>query len=85
MFPVPEVRRGEKSKRVSQVVRPFQPNEMTKETIKDVPPENLPPLPEGRKTIDIELNIGVDKAFELFFTENDFYKNWIHVSFEGTH
>ena len=77
-----EERRGEKSKKVSQVVRPFQPNEESSQTIKDTPPQNLPPLPDWRKTIDIDLNIGVDRAFELFFTDNEFYKNWIHVSLE---
>ena len=77
-----EERRGEKSKKVSQVVRPFQPNEENSQTIRDTPPQNLPPLPDWRKTIDIDLNIGVDRAFELFFTDNEFYKNWIHVSLE---
>ena len=76
-----EETRGEKSKKVSQVVRPFNPNEESKDTIKDIPPKNLPPLPDWKKTIDIDLNIGVDRAFELYFTDNDFYKNWIHVNF----
>ena len=77
-----EERRGEKSKKASLVVRPFQPNEENKDTITDIPPQNLPPLPEWKKTLDIDLNIGVDRAFELFFTENDFYKKWIHVSLQ---
>ena len=68
--------RGEKSKRKSQVVHPYQPNK-----IMEKPPEGLPPLPEGKTTIDIDLNISVDKAYELFFTESDFYKNWLFVSF----
>ena len=76
-----EERRGERSKKASLVVRPFKPNEENKDIITDIPPQNLPPLPEGRKTIDLDLNIGVDRAFELFFTDNDFYKEWIHVSF----
>jgi len=73
-----EERRGERSKKASLVVRPFQPNEENKDIITDIPPQNLPPFPEGRKTLDIDLSIGVDRAFELFFTDNDFYKNWIH-------
>ena len=79
-----EERRGERSKKASLVVRPFKPNEENKDVKTDIPPQNLPPLPEGRKTIDIDLNIGVDRAFELFFTDNDFYKDWIHVSFGKT-
>ena len=72
---LPSERRGEKSKRKSQVVHPYQPNRIIEK-----PPENLPPLPEGKTMIDIDLNISVDKAYELFFTESDFYKNWLFVS-----
>ena len=72
---LPSERRGEKSKRKSQVVHPYQPNRIIEN-----PPENLPPLPEGKTMIDIDLNISVDKAYELFFTESDFYKNWLFVS-----
>lgn len=67
--------KGEKTKRVSQVVRPYQPN-----IVEEKPPENVPPLPDGRTLLDIDLNISVDKAFELFFTESDFYRNWLFVS-----
>ena len=67
--------KGEKTKRVSQVVRPYQPN-----IVEEKPPEDVPSLPDGRTLLDIDLNISVDKAFELFFTESDFYRNWLFVS-----
>ena len=43
---------------------------------------DLPSLPKGRKSVDIELNIGVDEVYKILFTEKDFYKKWLQVSFE---
>ena len=69
-------RKGEKHKK-SQIVHPYQSREATTTT---APNEPVPYLPDGRTTVDIELNIPADRAYQLFFTDNEFYRNWLFVS-----
>ena len=75
-------KKGEKHKK-SQIVHPYQSTTSTTAataTTAATTGETVPDLPDGRKTVDIQLNIPVDRAFQLFFTDSEFYRNWLFVS-----
>lgn len=72
-------KRGESSKRVSQVVHPFQPT-VQEPSPSSTPPEEIPPLPQGKTIFDVRLNLSVDKVFELCYTDSQFYRSWMFVS-----
>ena len=72
-------KRGETSKRVSQVVHPFQLS-VTAPSPSSPSPEEIPPLPQGKTIFDVRLNFSVDKVFELCYTDSEFYRSWMFVS-----
>ena len=77
-------KRGETSKKVSQVVHPFQlsvtaPSPSPSSTS----PEEIPPLPQGKTIFDVRLNFSVDKVFELCYTDSEFYRGWMFVSLKS--
>ena len=72
-------KRGESSKRVSQVVHPFQLS-VRAPSPSPPSPEEIPPLPQGKTTFDVRLNFSVDKVFELCYTDSQFYRSWMFVS-----
>ena len=74
-------KRGESSKRVSQVVHPFQLSVTAPAPApSSPPPEEIPPLPPGKTIFDSRLNFSVDKVFELCYTDSEFYRSWMFVS-----
>ena len=66
--------------RKSQIVHPLQ-SSRTSET--NVTSKSVPELPEGRTTLDLTLNLEADVAFQMFFTDSEFYRNWLFVSYHN--
>ena len=73
-------KRGETSKRVSQVVHPFQLSVTAPSPSSPSPAEEIPPLPQWKTIFDVRLNLSVDKVFELCYTDSQFYRSWMFVS-----
>ena len=75
-------KRGESSKRVSQVVHPFQLSVRAPSPSSSTSPEEVQPLPEGKTIFDVRLNFSVDKVFELCYSDSQFYRSWMFVSLQ---
>ena len=72
-------KRGESSKRVSQVVHPFQLS-VRAPSPSSISPEEVPALPQWKTIFDVRLNLSVDKVFELCYSDSQFYRSWMFVS-----
>ena len=68
----------EKSRK-SQIVHPLQSSKTSETNV--TPKSAVPELPQGRTTLDLTLNLEADVAFQMFFTDSEFYRNWLFVSY----
>ena len=42
----------------------------------DIPDVRVPPLPDGKTVLDIELQSSVDKVFDMMFSNSQFYHDF---------
>ena len=68
--------------RKSQIVHPLQSSKTSETNVN--PKSAVPELPQGRTTLDLTLNLEADVAFQMFFTDSEFYRNWLFVSYHCT-